>query len=415
VLVSDISDRIRAQRALQDSEEQLRQAQKMEAVGRLAGGVAQDFNNLLTAIQGHAELLIGELPAGHAMAEDLEEIRRAAERATSLTRQLLAFSRRQVLQPRPLNLNAVVADMGKMLARLIGEHITVETELHPALPAVQADPVQIQQVVLNLVLNARDAMADGGTLCIRTQLASAMTPGAPAELGAGAWVLLSIEDEGHGIPPELLPNIFEPFFTTKEAGRGTGLGLSTVYGIVRQTGGHVTVQSTTSGATFGVWLPASETAPATPLAPEPRAAGHVARILLVEDESAVRQLARRILQRAGYEVLEAANARAGLQLAAAHAGSVDLLLTDMVMPELSGRELAEELATRFPRLPVLFMSGYTEDVVFRNGVHQRSMAFLEKPFSPQALLDKVRAMLETAADAAAARAANAPAECAGPD
>jgi two-component system, cell cycle sensor histidine kinase and response regulator CckA len=398
VLVHDITEQVRSQTALRESEEQLRQAQKMEAVGRLAGGVAHDFNNLLTAIQGHAELLLADLPTGHVMAGDVDEIRRAAERATSLTRQLLAFSRRQVLQPRLLNVNEVVSDMERMLRRLIGSDIRLETGLADGLQPVLVDPGQLEQVILNLALNARDAMPAGGVLGLATDNVRRLDDDGVER----AFVHLSVRDTGEGIAPELVEKIFEPFFTTKALGRGTGLGLSTVYGIVRQTGGNIVVHSDlAAGTVFDIFLPAADrTRPAVERTPDPRpspTAGSET-ILLVEDEAAVRRLAVRILQRHGYRVIEAANGGEAIRLARTADAPIDLLLTDMVMPGIGGRELAGLLAAERPGLRVLFMSGYTEEAIMKHGVVVRGAGFIEKPFSPALLARRVRQILAAPAE-----------------
>jgi two-component system, cell cycle sensor histidine kinase and response regulator CckA len=371
----------------------------MEAVGRLAGGVAHDFNNLMTAILGNAELLLGDLEAEHPMRDDIAEIRRAAERATSLTRQLLAFSRQQVLQPRSIDLNEILGETQRMLGRVLGEQVRIVTDYAADLPTVESDPGQIQQIVLNLALNARDAMPDGGTLRISTELVHAVTGDEPAELQPGDYILLRVEDDGHGIPDTLVGKVFEPFFTTKELGRGTGLGLSTVYGIVRQSGGQITLESAEhEGTVVRIWHPAatevSPAGPATAAIPEaslPATANR--RILLVEDEPAVRQLALRILQRADYDVIAASSGEEAIELAHRADPPIDLLLTDVVMPGMGGPELAQQLTDRLPGLKVLFMSGYTADASIRRA----GTAFLEKPFSPAALTRKVAAVLRSEA------------------
>ena len=394
VLAKDVTERLRL-------EEQLRQAQKMEAVGRLAAGVAHDFNNILTAILGSAELLIDDLPEGHEHRVDAEEIRRAAQRAADLTRQLLAFSRQQVLAPKVLDLNAVVRGVETMLRRLIGEHIELRTALVGDLGAVRADPTQLEQVLLNLVVNARDAMPQGGKLTIET---------ANTDLGeqyarehgagvAGPHVLLAVSDTGTGMDAATRAHLFEPFYTTKEFGRGTGLGLATVYGVVKQSGGHIWVYSEPGqGATFKIYLPRVQEAPEPLVAAEPGGVRAAARgsetILLVEDEQIVRSLARRVLSQQGYTVLEAPAGLEALAVSNAHPGDIHLLLTDVVMPGIGGRELARQLAARRPRARVLYLSGYSDDAIVSHGLLDPGTFFLQKPFTPQALTRKVREVLD---------------------
>ncbi|HEX5724364.1 MAG TPA: PAS domain S-box protein [Longimicrobiaceae bacterium] len=400
----DVTERNAAQEALKLSQQQLLQAQKMDAIGRLAGGVAHDFNNLLTAVRGNAELLLMDLPPEHPSRADVEEIRRAADRAAGLTRQLLAFSRRQVLQPRVLDLNAVVTDMQKMLRRLIGEDVHLHTELETALARVRADPGQVEQVVLNLSLNARDAMPGGGTLTLRTGNAT-LGEEVARRFGyviPGRYVLLSVRDTGHGMDAETAERAFEPFFTTKPSGRGTGLGLSTVYGIVKQSGGYIWIDSAPEvGTTVRIYLPPAEVEePAeaervpTP-APPP---GGAETLLLVEDEDTVRVLARRVLERSGYTVLEARDGAQALVVASLHRGPLHLLLTDVVMPNLGGRELARRIRAERPELPVLFISGYAEEAVKGHGVLEPGTAFLEKPFTAEVLAARVRQVLDGHAD-----------------
>ena len=390
--VRDITERKRL-------EEQLRQAQKMEAVGRLAGGVAHDFNNVLTAIFGYADLLNEELPEGHQARQDLDEIRKAAQRASSLTRQLLAFSRQQVLQPMVLSLNDLVEDIQNMLVRLIGEDVQLRLGLSPSAGNVRADAGQIQQVLMNLVVNARDAMPTGGKLLVETantelteQYAEAHQPVAP-----GAYVMLAVSDTGSGMDAETKARIFEPFFTTKEKGRGTGLGLSTVYGIVKQSGGYVWVYSEPGrGTTFKIYLPRVDE-PAEPLAPPQREARTLTGteiILLAEDDEMLRPLSKGLLERLGYRVLEAENAIRALALADAHAGPIHLLVADVVMPGGSGRELARRLANSRPDTRVLYVSGYTDDAIVHHGMLEPGLNFLQKPFTPAALARKVRDVLD---------------------
>ena len=380
-------------------EEQLRQSQKMEAIGKLAGGIAHDFNNLLTAVRGHAELLLeGNLVEGDTR-EGLEEIAKAADRAAALTRQLLAFSRRQVLQPRVVDVNRAVLDMEKMLARLIGEHITLVTALDPTISNIKADPSQIEQVILNLVVNARDAMPEGGTLTIATSEADLTDVDRRrfSYVSPGRFVRITVRDTGVGMAKETLDRAFEPFFTTKEAGKGTGLGLSTVYGIVKQSDGYIWAESLPShGTEFRIFLPAvvepDEHEPKP--APAQNGARHTETILVVEDESAVRSLIERILIKRGYSVLTARDGLEALSIIDAHNAAISLVITDVVMPGMGGRELAQQLARRNPHIRILYISGYTEDEVVRHGVVERMVSFLSKPFSNEDLADKVRAVLD---------------------
>jgi PAS domain S-box-containing protein len=390
-------------------EEQYRQAQKMEAVGRLAGGVAHDFNNLLTVIDANATFLLEALGPNDPRRDDAEEIKRAAQRAASLTRQLLAFSRRQVLQPLVLDVNAVVADMDKMLRRLIGEDVELVTVLTPDLQPVLADPGQVEQVILNLTVNARDAMPDGGKLTIETRNVDLDAPYAAAhqEVQAGPHVMVAVSDTGVGMTAETQRRIFEPFFTTK--GHGTGLGLATVYGIVNQSKGHITVCSEAGrGATFNVYLPATDEEAGqrrTGEMPVPVARA-AETVLLVEDESAVRTISTRVLREAGYTVLAASSGPEALELVMRHPGSIDALVTDVIMPQMSGRELAEQLVRLRPGLKVLYVSGYTDDSILHHGVLEPGMFFLEKPFTPEAILRKLRQVLTAPAQAGPARAAS---------
>jgi nitrogen-specific signal transduction histidine kinase len=382
-------------------EEQIRQAQKMEAVGRLAGGVAHDFNNLLTAISGYSDFLLRRLGPQHPLRKDAEEIQRAAARAASLTRQLLAFSRRQVLEPKVIDLNLVVTDMEKMLRRLIGEHIELATSLDPALGRVRADRGQIEQVLLNLAVNARDAMPGGGRVTIETRNVDLDAAYARDHVGIepGAYVLLCVSDTGVGMDDETRLHIFEPFFTTKAGGSGTGLGLSTVYGIVRQSGGSIEVASEPGrGAAFKVYLPRVEGTAAPLAAPKPAGpdlAAGTGTVLVVEDEEIVRSLARRILETAGYRVLEAADPHTALEICDRFAGPIDLLLTDIVMPKMSGRVLAERVAERRPEVRTLFMSAYAEAAVAREAGGE-DLAWIEKPFTVDMLTRKVQEVLALA-------------------
>ncbi|HJS42352.1 MAG TPA: PAS domain S-box protein [Gemmatimonadales bacterium] len=380
-------------------EEQFRQAQKMEAVGQLAGGIAHDFNNLLTAILGNTQLLLRELPPGDEKRHDVEEIRKASERAASLTRQLLAYSRRQMLRPETLDLNVVVADMERMLRRLIGEHIALVTVLAPDLGSVRADPNQIEQVLVNLAVNARDAMPDGGKLTIETANAELDEAFTQVHLGsvAGSYTMISVTDTGVGMDANVRAHLFEPFFTTKEVGKGTGLGLATVYGIVKQSDGYIAVYSSPgSGASFKIYLPRIQPAPA---APPPAAKDRPERgtetILVVEDEAAVLTLSRRALEAQGYVVLAAANPADAMRIVERHSGTIHLLLTDVVMPGSSGRELADWVSDRSPELRVLYMSGYPGDAVVQRGSLPSGSAFVQKPFSPDELARKVRDVLDS--------------------
>ncbi len=380
-------------------EEQLRHSQKMEAVGMLAGGIAHDFNNLLTAMLGYSELLLSRIRPGEESRHEVEEIHRAAERAASLTRQLLAFSRSQVLQPRVISLNRLVDGMQDMLHRLLGEEIGIETRLDPALGSVQADPDQMEQVLLNLAVNARDAMPRGGTLRIETSNEEVEGPGAAPRppLEPGAFVVLRVTDSGTGMDAATRAHIFDPFFTTKDVGRGTGLGLSTVYGIVKQSGGAIRVESEPGrGSAFTIHLPRVDGVPAAGAPEERPVAGSGGRetILLVEDEPAVRVLAREALRERGYTVLEAGDGEEAITLAERHPEEIHLLLTDVVMPRLRGRALADRLKAARPRLKVLFISGYPDETIAQHGVLEPGVPFLEKPFAPGTLLQRVRQVLD---------------------
>ncbi|MGH9719323.1 MAG: PAS domain-containing protein [Bryobacteraceae bacterium] len=390
--VQDITDRRRL-------EEQLRQSQKMEAIGRLAGGVSHDFNNLLTVIGGYARALHEDLAGNSTAREHLEEILKAADRAAALTRQLLTLSRREITQTEVFNLNELLSPLNRMLGRLIGEDIDLEMTLDPRLGSIRADPGQIEQVILNLVVNARGAMPNGGRLLIETANldldASQVTTLGLEPSSAGPWIRLSVSDNGCGMDPQTLALIFEPFFTTKPAGKGTGLGLSTVYGIVRQSGGVISVYSEPSvGSTFLIYMPrvAAARRETAPLAPQQQQGSET--ILLVEDEPALRKLVRQMLTRLGYTVIEADCGAAALRVAADHDGSIDLLLTDVVMPGMNGRELATRLTDEHTGIRVLFMSGYTDDAIVHHGVLEREVPFLQKPFTPDALANKIRALLE---------------------
>ncbi len=377
-------------------EERFSQAQKMEAVGRLAGGVAHDFNNLLTIINGYGELLLGQLSAPNPHRDAVVAIREAGERAAGLTGQLLAFSRKAIVAPKVLDFNELVDSIGKMLRRLIGEDITLATFLAPGLWAVKADPGQIEQVILNLAVNARDAMPKGGRLTIETANLTLDDGARYPELAPGRYVRLSVSDTGVGMTDEVQSQIFEPFFTTKEFGKGTGLGLATVYGVVKTYSGHVSVYSEVGvGTTFSVLLPAVGAAhaerPSGGISVAPRGTETV---LLVEDDNGVRGLARTALRAQGYTVLEATGGAEAEQIASTHNSPIHLVLTDVVMPERSGREVADALRTRRPGVKVLYMSGYTDDAVVRHGVLEATDAFLQKPFTPLGLARKVREVLD---------------------
>ncbi|HET9387895.1 MAG TPA: PAS domain S-box protein [Gemmatimonadales bacterium] len=381
-------------------EEQFRQAQKMEAVGQLAGGIAHDFNNLLTAILGNTQLLLRDLPPGDAKRADVEEIRKASERAASLTRQLLAYSRRQMLQPEILDLNVVVADMDRMLRRLIGENIALVTILAPDLGRVRADPNQIEQVLVNLAVNARDAMTDGGggQLTIETSNVNLDEAFTQAHLGSkpGPHAMLAVTDTGTGMDATVRAHLFEPFFTTKDVGKGTGLGLATVYGIVKQSDGYISVYSEPGrGSSFKIYLPRLDARPRTSSPGMKAGVSHgTETILVVEDEPAVLSLSQRALEAHGYVVLAASDATTALRLVERHGGEIHLLLTDVIMPGMSGRDLADQLASRRPGIRVLYMSGYPGDAVVQHGELQAGSAFLQKPFSPDGLARKVRDALD---------------------
>jgi CheY-like chemotaxis protein len=367
----------------------------MESIGRLAGGVAHDFNNMLGVILGYSALLLGKVRDGADRAR-LEQIVRAGERAAGLTRQLLAFSRKQVLQPRVLALNDLVMDMEGMLKRMIGEDILLATILQEV-GNVKADPGQIEQVLMNLVVNARDSMPRGGQLTIQTSNVTldASYAAERPEVRAGSYVMLAVRDTGIGMAPETRRQIFEPFFTTKGPTEGTGLGLATTEGVIKQSGGHIAVESELGhGSTFKVYLPKVDEQVQAAFAASPQRALGTETILLAEDEPALRELTRQILEGHGYTVIEAGSADGALKQAAAHSGAIDLLLTDVVMPRMSGRELAERLAQARPGLRVIFMSGYTDDGVVRYGVLVPSAAFIQKPFGPESLLAKVREALK---------------------
>ena len=397
-------ERRRAEDALRVSEKQFRQAQKMEAVGRLAGGLAHDFNNLLTVIMGHSQVLLGELPSGNPIRAKIEEMQKAGERAVSLIRQLMAFSRKQPLEPKILPLNSVVGNVESMLRRLIGEDIQLVIRPDPFNGHVKADPGQLEQVLMNLVVNARDAMPNGGLLAIETsQTELARTPMHHLHpLPLGQYVKLTVTDTGCGMNADVLAHLFEPFFTTKEEHKGTGLGLSTVFGIVTTCGGGIDVWSQVGhGTTFDLYFPRvnpqASTADAT--APQARLRQGSETILLVEDDSGVRNLVRHELVKTGYQVIEAKNGVEACLTATQQSYHVDLLLTDVVMPGMNGRELAQHLSVIKPNLRVLFMSGYLDDISVNSGMDPHRTTFLQKPFTPDLLLRTVRALLDSSAPA----------------
>jgi len=385
-------------------EEQLRQSQKLEAIGRLAGGVAHDFNNMLGAIIGYSDIILATTDKADPLHRDIEHIKGAGERAAALTRQLLAFSRKQTLQPKVMDLNAAVTGIEKMLGRLIGEDIELSTVLADDLGRVKADPGQIDQIIMNLAVNSRDAMPDGGKLTVETANAELDENYAENHVGVtpGPHVMLAVTDTGCGMDAETRSHIFEPFFTTKGIDKGTGLGLSTVYGIVKQTGGNVWVYSEPGkGTAFKIYLPRiEETVEAAerrrPAAARARGAETV---LVVEDEEVLRRLASRILSLAGYKVLEARIGGEALVLCEQHDGPIHLMLTDVVMPQMSGRKLAERVASLRPDMKVAYMSGYTDDAVVRNGVLDPDMPFIQKPFTASGLARKVREVLDSPGNA----------------
>jgi PAS domain S-box-containing protein len=387
----DVSDRLRL-------EEQLRQSQKMDAVGRLAGGIAHDFNNVLSVILSYAETLLLDLPEGEPMRGDVEQIFQAGRRAADLTHQLLMFSRQQVLQPKVVDLNELVQTMTKLLHRILGADVDLVCVPGASLGQIRADPGGVEQVVMNLVINARDAMPTGGKLTVETANVTLDDDFASSHYGvtAGRYVMLAVSDTGVGMDKATQARIFEPFFTTKEVGKGTGLGLSTAFGIVQQSGGSIWVYSEPgTGTTFKVFLPRIDAAPEVAQAPKVPAAGQgTETILVVEDEPQVRALVKRVLLRAGYRVLEAADGSAALALAAQEPARIDMLLTDVVMPKMSGPQLAKEISRSRPATKVLCMSGYTDDSIVRHGVLAAEIAYLQKPLRPAVLLAKVREVLD---------------------
>jgi PAS domain S-box-containing protein len=395
--VSDISERKHSEAALRESEELLRQSQKMEAIGRLAGGVAHDFNNLLTAIGGYCSLALLDFPADDPRREYLEEIQRAGERGASLTKQLLASGRKQVLSPRLLDLNALVDDLTSLLRRVIGEDVELEWLRGSAPAVILADAGQVEQIIMNLAVNARDAMPHGGSLSIASSNVQ-VDLGAPASRSA-PYVLLTVSDTGLGMDEETMARMFEPFFTTKDLGKGTGLGLSTVYGIVEQLSGFIRAKSALGqGTVFEVYFPERERASISthPVSIAPVVRGGSETVLLVEDESQVRRLVFEVLQERGYKVLAAKDGLEAIPLEENYADRIDLLITDVVMPGMSGRELAKHVTSARPETKVLFISGYTDDALLRHGVTGPGTAFLQKPFALEDLLQRVRALLDPA-------------------
>ncbi|MFO0864882.1 MAG: ATP-binding protein [Gemmataceae bacterium] len=380
-------------------EEQLRQSQKMEAIGRLAGGIAHDFNNLLTVIGGYGEILIRQLPPHEFAHEMVREMNKASERAAALTRQLLAFSRKQILAPQPVNLNQMIRESEELLRRLIGEDIELATHLAEDLGTIRADSPLLSQVLLNLAVNARDAMPTGGRLRLETRNATIDEDSARThrDLVPGEYALLSVSDSGDGMDESAKSHVFEPFFTTKEQGKGTGLGLAMVYGSIRQSGGHISVESTVGrGTTFRIWLPrvdakAMSKSPSLELPPTRTG---TETILLAEDEDGVRGMAAQVLRACGYTVLEASDGADAIGVSQQYHGRIDLLVTDVVMPRVSGRQLADWLRPHRPEMKILFISGYTDDSVFRHGVQKAETNFLQKPFSAAKLSSFVREVLD---------------------
>jgi PAS domain S-box-containing protein len=378
-------------------EEQFQQSQRLESIGRLAGGVAHDFNNLLTVILSCSSAMSEDLATGTPVrAEDLQEIREAGERAAQLTRKLLAFARKQVIAPEPLDVNLLVTGSEKLLRRVLGEDVELATALDPDIWTVCCDPGQIEQVILNLAVNARDAMPGGGKLVIRTDNVEADDGGEGRGVPPGAWVRLGISDSGMGMPPEVKERVFEPFFTTKPVGAGTGLGLATVYGIVKQSGGHILVESEPDrGTTFEVYLPRTREKPAAAVrAPAPKAVRGSETVLVVEDDLQVRDVTVSALRAGGYRVLVAGDGASALDVAAHERGPLHLLVADVVMPGLDGRTLADTLRRALPALKVLFVSGYSDNVIAEHGVLGTGVELLPKPFTPAVLLARVRAVLD---------------------
>jgi len=398
VTVMDVTSRVEAERRESELRARLAQAQKLEAIGRLAGGVAHDFNNMLTVIRGAAELAWSTLPEGHEVRGDLDEIRKAAERATHLTNQLLTFSRKQASEPEVVRVDEALARAGRMLSRLIGEHVELVFQVDPDVWPVFIDPTQLDQVLANLVTNARDAMPDGGRIIVAARNATRdrLPASVAAELDGADWVVLTVTDTGSGIDEAIREKIFEPFFTTKEVGRGTGLGLATVYGIVQQHHGKIRVDvGEQGGTTFSVFLPRSPASSGSSpdLQPEAAPVSGNATILLVEDDASVRALVQRVLEQHGFTVLSASEPEEALRLMPVHAGKLDLLLSDVVMPGMSGPALYEKVRGLVPGLRVLFMTGYSEGAIGSLSSGGASAPLLKKPFTPTDLMDRIREVL----------------------
>ncbi len=400
VAFENITKQKKTEKSLRESEEKFLQAQKMEAIGHLAGGIAHDFNNLLTTIIGYSDMLLGEHPTEGSHRDEILEIRKAGERASSLTQQLLAFSRKQVLRPKVVELNSLIVGFGRMLRRLIGEDVTLSTNLDSDLGLIKADPGQLEQVLMNLVINARDSMPGGGRLSMdtsNTHLDDAFCQ-EHSDAKPGDYVLLTISDTGHGIDAETKEHIFEPFFTTKGVGKGTGLGLSTVYGIVKQSGGYIWFQSELDyGTSFKIYFPQAEREEKQQhkIAPAEKAVRGTETLLLVEDDEALLTLACKILEQHNYTVLKAIDGSQALEIAdKTDNEQIALLITDVVMPEMSGKELSDRLIAKYPYLKVLYISGYTDNAIAQYGVLDEGVSLLQKPFSPQSLAEKVREVLD---------------------
>jgi signal transduction histidine kinase len=397
-IASDITSRKEMETVLQWRHEHLRQTAKMEAVGRLAGGVAHDFNNLLTIISGYGELLLADLKEADQKRQQVQAILAAADQATSVTRQLLAFSRKQVLQPKTIDLNELISNLVGMFGRLVDEDVKISALLEPDLGAVKADPSHMEQVIMNLAINALDAMPAGGTLIIMTANVK-VDPNEVRqhpELPPGNYVVVAVRDTGTGMNREVLSHIFEPFFTTKEREKGTGLGLSMAYGIIKQSGGHILVESSPGkGSIFRIFLPRVPKAKRSVVSAPPAllSAPGIGTILLVEDEEGVRQVVQRMLALKGYSVLTAGDGQEALKISQDHQGPIHLLLSDVAMPVMGGRDLAERLALVHPETKVLFMSGHTEDGMVRRGVLESCINFIQKPFRADQLLSKIRELL----------------------